>query len=130
MSGRVVTVAKKTPGNPKQVAWNVAQGGRFDVVPWGQWPLEACRVAVQAANSIPHLDFTGVDVMLDDSGKAYVIELNSAPSLPSLSDGSVSYRQKCMAKAFKWMLTEGKEHMSVEHNNGWRGYIHPAIGGN
>lgn len=130
MTGRVITVARKTPGNPNQVAWNVAQGGRFDVVPWGQWPLEACRAAVQAANSVPHLDFTGVDVMLDDNGKAYVIEMNSAPSLPLLSDGSVSYRQRCMVKGFEWMLKEGRKTMTTEHNNGWRGYIHPAIGGN
>ena len=128
-SGRVVTVARKTPDDPSQVAWNVAQGGRFDVVPWGAWPLEACRVAVEAFNLIPGLDFSGVDVMLDGDGRAYVIELNSAPSLPSLSDGSVSYRQKCMARVFKWVEKEGKERMDIKRNQGWAGYIHPAIGG-
>jgi len=126
MSGRVITVAQKTPDNPDAVAWNVHQGGRFDVVPWGEWPLEACRVATEGMSKFD-LDFGGVDVMLDADGKAYVIEINSAPSLPFLSDGSISYRQKCMAKGFMHMLEHGRNLEPVVHDNGWRGYIHPAI---
>ena len=38
--GRVVWVAAKTPGNPKDIAWNVAKGGRFDNVKWGDWNLD------------------------------------------------------------------------------------------
>lgn len=129
VSGRVATVARKTPDDPNAVAWNVAQGGRFDVVRWGDWPLEVCRVAVEAFKHVDGLDFSGVDVMVDEEGKAYVIELNSAPSLPLLSDGSVSYRQKCMAKCFKHMESQGKERMDYQHEQGWRGYIHPAVQG-
>ena len=40
-SGRVLCVAQKTPGNPQDIAWNVAKGGRFDNVRWGDWPLSA-----------------------------------------------------------------------------------------
>lgn len=127
VNGRVATVARKTPSNPDAVAWNVAQGGRFDVVPWGDWPLEACRVATEAFKLCPNLDFGGVDVMVDGEGKAWVIEINSAPSLPLLSDGSISYRQKCMAKTFKWMVEHGRETMGCITHEGWRGYIHPAI---
>jgi hypothetical protein len=126
VSGRVATVAEKTPADPSAVAWNVAQGGRFDVIGWGDWPLEACRVACEAMKHF-ELDFGGVDLMMDRDGRWYLIEINSAPSLPLLSDGSVSYRQKCMAKTFKWMLEHGKERMDADYNNGWRGYIHPAI---
>lgn len=128
VQGRVATVANKTPADPSAVAWNVAQGGRFDVVPWGDWPMEAVRVAIQAFNH-SGLDFSGVDVMIDEQGKAYVIELNSAPSLPGLSDGSVSYRQKCMGKTFRWMVEHGLAHMEVDHYDNWRGVIHPAIQG-
>lgn len=126
VQGRVATVARKTPDNPDAVAWNVAQGGRFDVVRWGEWPMEAIKVALRAFKH-SGLDFSGVDVMIDDTGRAYVIELNSAPSLPALSDGSVSYRQACMAKTFKWMLEHGLDHMEADNYANWRGVIHPAI---
>lgn len=130
MSGRVVTVAEKTPDDPSAVAWNVAQGGRFDVVNWGGWPLEVCRVALEAFKH-SGLDFSGVDVMVDTEGKAYVIELNSAPSLPLLSNGSISYRQKCMAKAFKYIADNGKEHFNPPSRyDHWSDVIHPAIGEN
>lgn len=127
MSGRVLTVAQKTPEDPSAVAWNVAQGGRFDVVRWDQWPLEACRAALEAF-TLSGLDFSGVDVMIDAEGRAYVIELNSAPSLPFLSDGSISYRQKCMAKGFMYIRDHGKEHFNTpDHYNNWKSVIHPAI---
>lgn len=123
VSGRVATVARKTPANPDAIAWNVAQGGRFDVVRWSEWPLEACRVAMQAM-SYSGLDFGGVDVMIDREGRAYCIEINSAPSLPLLSDGSISYRQKCMAKCFKYGRENIPEATRYEH---WSDVIHPAI---
>src|SRR5690606_2071639 len=62
VSGRAVAVARKTPGNPDDVAWNVARGGRFDNVRWGEWPLKAVRVAIEAFN-MSDLDFGGVDIM-------------------------------------------------------------------
>ena len=126
VQGRVATVARKTPADPGAVAWNVAQGGRFDVVPWGDWPMEAVRVALEAFKH-SGLDFSGVDVMIDRDGKAYVIELNSAPSLPFLSDGSMSYRQKCMGKTIRWMVEHGLDHMEADNFDNWRGVIHPAI---
>lgn len=127
MQGRVITVANKTPDDPSAVAWNVAQGGRFDVVRWGDWNLEVCRVAIDAFN-YSGLDFGGVDVMVDREGKAYVIEINSAPSLPYLSDGSISYRQKCMAKGFLYAYHNGFDHFDpVETYSNWRNVIHPAI---
>lgn len=126
MCGRVVTVAEKTPANPDAIAWNVAQGGRFDVLRWGLWPANVCEEAVKMFH-LSGLHFSGVDVMVDEDGKAYVIELNSAPSLPALSDGSVSYRQKAMAKAFKWHLDNGFDSLSLTGNEqGYRRYIHPA----
>lgn len=134
MCGKVVTVAKKTPADPTAIAWNVAQGGRFDVVRFGEWPLEACRVAL-GAFAMSGLHFSGVDVMVeaprsgeDAEGKAYVIELNSAPSLPALSDGSISYRQKVMAKGFMWHGQNGWDFFSdvPEQPQHWRDVIHPG----
>lgn len=119
-NGRAVWVAEKTPGNPDDVAWNVARGGRFDNVKWGDWPMPAVRAAVAASNVIG-TDFAGVDVMLDADNKPYVLELNSAPSQTS------PYRQLCSAKAFKWMHDHRGETLPVVTEGGWKEYIHPAI---
>ena len=129
VSGRVATVAQKTPENPDAVAWNVAQGGRFDVVRWGQWPMEAVRVSLEAFKH-SGLDFGGVDVMIDREGRAYVIEINSAPSLPLLSSNEVSYRQKSMAKCFKYIHDNGKDHFAAPDGfDHWSKVIHPAVQG-
>jgi hypothetical protein len=126
MNGRVVNVAQKTPGNPTDVAWNVARGGRFDNVRWGDWPTKvvdlACRV-------FPHtgLNITGIDIMVDHDDNAWFIEANSAPSLPFNSDGSTTHRQECVAKGIHYMLTVSNEMLTPTQDEGWRGYIHPAI---
>ena len=117
---RVVWVAKKTPGNPEDVAWNVAQGGRFDNVRWSDWPLAVIRAALAAAK-VGKLDFAGVDVMVDDDGKPYVLEANSAPSQTS------PYRQQCLAKAFDYIVQNGKKHFEDVPIESWKDCIHPAV---
>jgi glutathione synthase/RimK-type ligase-like ATP-grasp enzyme len=119
--GRVVWVANKTPANPEDVAWNVAKGGRFDNVRWGDWPLRAIRVAREAF-LLSGLDFGGVDIMVDAEGKCYVLEINSAPSQTS------PYRQECTAKAFDYIVQNGKGNIPVtEEKGGYRKFIHPAL---
>ena len=121
VQGRVACVAEKTPGNPDDIAWNVACGGRFDNVRWDNWPLKAVRYSVEAFN-LSELDFGGVDVMVDADGEAYVIEINSAPSLTS------EYRQTCMAKCFDYIVENGKERIPLtQERGGYRKFIHPAI---
>lgn len=129
VEGRVVTIAEKTPENPDAVAWNVAQGGEFNVLKWDEWVpiMDGIRVAVDSFN-ITSLDFAGVDIMMSKTGEFYQIEINSAPSLPLLSDGSISYRQKCMAKAFEYIRDNGRNTISpITEYEGWRDVIHPAI---
>jgi glutathione synthase/RimK-type ligase-like ATP-grasp enzyme len=120
VSGRVACVASKTPADPTAIAWNVAQGGRFDNVRWGEWPLAACNVAIEAFN-MSGLDFGGVDVMVDKNGRAYVLEINSAPSLTS------PYRQECMAKCFDYIVENGKEHIPLIDDEEWKDFVHPAV---
>jgi glutathione synthase/RimK-type ligase-like ATP-grasp enzyme len=121
VSGRVCWVANKTPGDPSSVAWNVAQGGRFDNVRWGEWPLRVVRVAREAF-MLSGLDFGGVDVMTDADGQAYVLEINSAPSQTS------PYRQECMAKCFDYIVTNGKGDLPITtERGGFRKFIHPAL---
>lgn len=121
VQGRAVWVAEKTPGNPDEVAWNVARGGRFDNVRWDNWPLKAVKKSIEAFN-LTDLDFGGVDVMVDGEGEAYVIEINSAPSLTS------DYRQTCFAKAFDYIIENGKDRIPlIEKKGGYRKFIHPAV---
>lgn len=119
--GRVAWVARKTPGNPEDVAWNVARGGRFDNVRWGDWPLRVCNVAVSAM-ALSGLHFGGVDVMVKD-GVPYVLEINSAPSHTS------EYRQQCTARCFDYIIQNGSAeiYLGTLKEDSWRNYIHPAI---
>ena len=122
---RVVWVAQKTPGNPEDVAWNVARGGRFDNVQWSNWNTRVLDAALKASK-VSGTDFCGVDVMVDAEGNPFVLEVNSAPSQTS------PYRQQCVAKAFDYIVTNGKEHFDdVQWNprRTWKSYIHPAVRG-
>ena len=120
VQGRVAWVAQKTPANPEDVAWNVARGGRFDNVRWGDWPLKACRIAIEAFN-LSGLDFGGVDIMIKEED-VYVLEINSAPSLTS------PYRQACMAKCFDWIVQNGRGHIPlIEARGDWKKFAHPAL---
>lgn len=120
-SGRVIWVAQKTPGNPEDVAWNVARGGRFDNVRWGDWPLKAIKTAIAAYN-LTTLDFGGVDIMVDADGECYVLEINSAPSQTS------PYRQECVAKYFDYVIEHGKDRIPLSEERGaWRKFIHPSL---
>ena len=117
---RVVWIAQKTPANPNDVAWNVARGGRFDNVRWGEWPIEVIKAAMKAAK-VSGTDFCGVDVMVDRHGKPYVLEVNSAPSQTS------PYRQSCVAKAFDYIINNGKQPLSDVSGDRYQDYIHPAV---
>ena len=118
---RAVWVARKTPGNPEDVAWNVARGGRFDNVRWGDWPPQVIKAALAAAR-VSGTDFSGVDVMVDAEGNPYVLEVNSAPSQTS------EYRQACVAKAFTYIVRNGKAHFPDPDNfESWKSVIHPAL---
>jgi len=125
LQGQVVWVAQKTPGNPDEVAWNVAKGGRFDNVRWGDWNLAVIQNALKVA-ALTGLHFAGIDVMLDDRGAAWCVEANSAPSQTS------PYRQQCVARAFDHMITTDtvrlRDRVPVpEFIHGYRDVIHPGV---
>lgn len=123
VQGRVAWVAQKTPGNPQDVAWNVARGGRFDNVRWSEWPLKVVRYAHEAF-VLTGLDFGGVDVMYDAAnGTPYVLETNSAPSQTS------PYRQEMTGKCFEHIIQkENKERIPlIEGRGNYKKFIHPAL---
>lgn len=120
-SGRAVWVASKTPADPSAVAWNVAQGGKFDNVRWAEWPLRVVDHAIQSINK-SSLDFGGVDIMVDAEGNCYCLEINAAPSQTS------PYRQQCVAKVFDYICTtSNKNAIPVGTKGKYRKYIHPAL---
>jgi hypothetical protein len=123
MQGRVVWVAEKTPGNPEDVAWNVAKGGRFDNVRWGDWNINVLQNALDSWE-LSKLHFSGIDVMLDKEGQAWCVEANSAPSQTS------PYRQSCVAKAFDWMVNNNKYNRREFDETvvlDWKDAIHPGV---
>jgi len=88
---------------------------------WNDWPLKAVRIAIEAFN-LSSLDFGGVDIMVDKDGEAYVLEINSAPSLTS------PYRQEAFAKAFDWIVEHDKERIPlIKKLGGYLKFIHPAL---
>lgn len=121
--GYVAWVAQKTPGNPDAVAWNVAKGGRFDNVKWGDWNMDVVNCALKVF-ALTGAHFAGIDVMLDAEGVAWCVEANSAPSQTS------PYRQSCVAKAFDYMTWSGcydTDMREVRHPETWKDAIHPAV---
>jgi glutathione synthase/RimK-type ligase-like ATP-grasp enzyme len=124
VSGRVACVARKYPADENAIAWNVAQGGKFENVRWDEWNLRVVRAAIEVFNKTT-LDFGGVDVMVDGDGKPYILEINSAPSLTS------PYRQEAMAKCFDYIIENGKERIPlIERKAGYKKFIHPAVSAN
>lgn len=120
---RVAWVAQKTPADPSAIAWNVAQGGSFSNVRWGEWPMAVISEALKAAK-VSGTDFCGVDVMVDAEGNAYVLEVNSAPSQTS------PYRQQCLAKCFDYMVDSELTHFPDPVTlTKWQHVIHPAVWG-
>lgn len=133
MFGRVAAVAEKIPEDRDAVAWNHAHGVPFHNVRWGDWPLNVCDAALKAA-ALSELDYAAVDVMVEEgTGTPWIIEINSAGSLPRNEDRSPSYRARCVAKCLGYhLVSENYDHFPLPAyaSSGWRDVIHPAIWSN
>lgn len=134
VGGRIFGISKKVVEDPSAIAWNHAGGEcEFVNVRWDDWPLSVADVAVRAF-ALSGLHFGGVDVMVDEEGRAYVLEVNAAISLPLLEDdGSfldrISYHQKAMIKCLEW-LVDGKDPVydyKGKKENSYHHYIHAAM---
>jgi glutathione synthase/RimK-type ligase-like ATP-grasp enzyme len=121
VQGRAVWVAQKIPADATQIAWNHTNGATFTNVRWGDWPLRAVRVAIEGFN-LSGLDFGGVDVIVDHDGRPYIVEINSAAT------GDSPYRTECTARAFDYIVRNGKAHIPlIEERGGWRKFAHPCL---
>lgn len=128
VQGKVVNITEKVPHNPGLPIWNVATGNcEFINVKWSDWPLDVAEQAMLAF-ALSELDFGAVDIIVDTNGIPYVLEVNSAPAMPLLSDGSISYRMKCLAKGIDYIIgTDSKEPLPTTQVTTWKDVVHPAI---
>lgn len=87
--------------NPKNgnIAWNRAQNGEaFENVKWNDYNFNCGIEAIKAVKAL-ELDFGGVDVLLDRNGKAWILEINTSPTL-----ASSEYSMSRYAMYFDWLF--------------------------
>lgn len=122
IQGLVAWVANKVPANPSNIAWNVAQGSKFENVSWKSWPINVIEAAYKAYK-LSGLYLGGVDIMVDKDGRSYILEINSAPSHTS------PYRQQCTTKCIDYGITH-KDFSLILPNPYFKKYgkwLHPAL---
>ena len=122
IQGLVAWVANKIPKDPQAIAWNVAQGSKFENVSWKKWPINAIETAYKAYK-LSGLYLGGVDVMVDKDGRSYVLEINSAPSHTS------PYRKQCTTKCIDYGITNNSfDHLPPDENfKKYSKWLHPAL---
>lgn len=118
-SGRIAAILQKIPDNKDEVSWGCIDTGTFKYVDWSLWPKEVTENALKSM-ALSSLDFGAVDIIVDGVGKAYSLEVNTAPFLSP-------YYQKCVAKCFKHIIENGREHFPMPESFDWKSTIHPAI---
>lgn len=116
---RVAWVIEKLPKNKDDVSWGCVEQGDFKYVAWTDWPLEVLSVALRATG-LGGLHFGAVDVIVDSDGRAYVLEVNTAPHLSP-------YYLKTIGKVFKYMIQENAEKSLGDYQMDWKSMIHPAV---
>ena len=127
--GRVIGVAKKTPreGMMTQISWN-SEYASFRNVRWSEWSTKACRLALQATESLG-LHFGAVDLIREESSKEYyILEINTSPGITS------RYRIGNMFDCLSWLKTcmdygvgLPEVFLLPPEGAGYRDLIHPAI---
>jgi glutathione synthase/RimK-type ligase-like ATP-grasp enzyme len=118
--GRAIGVGEKHPANPEAVAWNMAAGGSCKNVRWDVWPLKVVKAGL-AAHKLSGLDFSAIDVIVNQNDNPFVLEVNSSPTL-------ANYRAQAFSKAFDYMIENGKEPLELSTaRGGYKKFGHPAI---
>lgn len=112
--GRVLNYLEKPkPEDPNQIAWNRAVNGEaFNNVKWSDYNSKVCDLAIKAIQSLG-LDFGGVDIIVDQDGNPYVLEVNCSPTLASSDYSMTRY-----AMYFDWLAKsiEKRKHWDLPEN--------------
>lgn len=118
--GRIVFMIEKFPPDKKSVSWGCVADGDFEFCYWSEWPLAVAKCAVDSFLQ-SGLHFGAVDVLLDKSGKAYTLEINTAPYLTPF------YAER-VAKVLDYMIDKESSRLpEIPENATWKNFIHPAI---
>ncbi len=119
-NGRAFMVFEKKPKNKNDVSWGCVEEGALNLINWSEWPVHVVENAIKAFN-LSKLHFGAVDV-IEKNGKAYFLEINTAPEVWHY------YGQK-FAQVFKWMMNgdKRKENLVVKDWTNWKHLIHPAL---
>jgi glutathione synthase/RimK-type ligase-like ATP-grasp enzyme len=118
VSGRIAWMIEKHPKSEDEVSWGCVSDGEFDYVDWSSWPKHVSECALKSM-ALTDLDFGAIDIIVKDS-VAYTMEINTAPYL-------TPYYTKCVAKCFKHIIQNGRDHFPAVTDYSWQNVIHPAI---
>lgn len=101
--GKILNMLEKPKPEGATIAWNRAVNHEaFDNVKWSEYNHNVSIEALKAIESVG-LDFGGVDVVLDKDSKAFVLEVNTSPTLASSEYSMTRY-----ALYFDWLAKTGK----------------------
>lgn len=96
---KCLNLLEKPNPNNGNIAWNRAQNGEaFDNVKWDDYNFNVVMEAFKAVKALK-LDFGGVDCLLDANGVAWVLEVNTSPTL-----ASSEYSMQRYAMYFDWLF--------------------------
>lgn len=111
--GKVLSVLYKPKGSDPY-NWNRTQ---TDIPPTPiepqQWNLTVIKESIKAINAL-RLDFAGIDVIVDEHGIPYVLELNIKPGMSATFS-----TQKQYALYFDWLAVSNtrRNHFKIQSNN-------------
>jgi len=118
--GYVTKVVRRFHDDLEQVAWNIANGGRSARLKHESWPIDCVKKVILAGRRLT-LDWFAADVMVDDAGRSFVSELNTAPGLQR--DTTI----KNLSKIFIWAGEHEVPPLNDLMGDTWKSYIHPAL---
>lgn len=126
-NNRILWVIDKHPKSSDSVSWGCVEQGEFEYVGWSEWPLNVCRLAL---NAMKHtgLDFGAWDIIVGQENDIHALEVNTAPYLSP-------YYAKTCGKAFKWMIDQKKQGNDLNlpdlgPEDTWKKFMHPVLGAN
>lgn len=122
--GRILNYLEKPKPDNGNIAWNRALNAEaFENVKWNDYNNNVCKVAIQSGKELG-LDFYGADIIVDKEGNAFVLEINTSPTL-----ASSEYSMNRYALYFDWLSKkdERREHWEFKEfknpsNYAWHNY--------
>ena len=120
LQDHILKVVRRFHDDPKQVAWNIANGGRSVRLKHDSWPIEVVKRALLAGRALG-LDWFAADVIVDNQDRPFVLELNTAPGLQR--EATIEN----LVEVFTWAVEHKPPPLNDLKGDSWDDYIHPAL---